>query len=236
MPSQTSPFPDDAKHLLVTTGALTRRVRREQRGAWFALLVFAATTFAAIPFYRLSHVTRHCRSLPDGGYVCTVSPTLALWYWPTALVLAYVAISWLYVHRARQRGVGTRAQPFVALGVLLVGLATAWTSWAVTHPAFLAESLHLGSPQPAASLDRVVSPVGVIGLALLSLAWIERSWLLVAIATVYLVVVIIPVFLGSHAHPSAWAFLPHLLLGGGVLSLGGLALALTQRAHRRPAA
>lgn len=236
MTTQSGSAPEDARQLLTSTRELSRRVLREQRGAWFALLVFSAVTFAATPFYRYGPITRHCGSVHrDTGRVCTVHPTLALWYWPVMLLLAYAAISWFFLRRAAQRGVGTRAQPFVALGVLLVALATVWTSWALTHPAFLAESLHLGSSQPATSLSRVASPAGAIGLALLSLAWIERSWILLAVTTSYLVVVTIPVHLGSHAHPSRWAFLPHLLLGGGVLLLGGLALAYAPRARGRSA-
>lgn len=234
MAYETSPA-EDPRTLLKTTRELARRVRREQRGAWFPLLVFAAATFGAVPFYRYGPVTRHCTSLHGGGYVYTVYPTPVLWYWPVALLLAYVAISWFYVRRARQRGVGTRARPFVVFGVLLGLLATAWTLWAMAHPAFLVESLHLGSQQPTASLNRAASPAGVIGLALLSLAWIERSRLLLAITTAYLMVVVMPVFVGSATHPSRWAFLPHVLLGGGVLLLGGVAVALTQRARGQSA-
>ena len=219
----------DARTLLTTTRALSERVRREQRGAWLAVLVFAAATFGAIPFYRFGPVTRHCASPIRGGYVCTVYPTLALWYWPVALLLAYVAISWFFVRHARQRGVGTRAQPFVVFGILLTAAAMAWTLWALAHPGFLAQSLHVGTAQPASVLNRVASPAGVIGLALLSLAWIERSWLLVTITAVYLSVVLEPAITGSRAHPSRWAFLPHVLLAGCVLLLGGAALALTGR-------
>ena len=235
MTYETTPAAGDPQHLLTATRELTRRVRREQRGAWLPLLVFAAATLAASPFYRYGHAARHCSSV-HGGYVCTVYPTLALWYWPVALLLGYAGISWFYLHKARQRGVGTRAQPFVAFGVLLAVFATVWTVWAIDHPGFLAQSLHLGSSHPSYSLNRVASPAGVVGLALLLLAWIERSWLLLAITAGYLVVVVIPVFIGSITHPSPWAFLPHVLLESGVLLLGSVALARAQRGRGRPAA
>ncbi len=236
MTPQPAPFTDNPQHLLAATRELTRRVRLEQRGAWFPLLLFAAVTFAAIPFYGYGPTTRHCGSVHVTGTICTVYPTLVLWYWPISLLLAYVAISWFYLHRARQRGVGTRARPFVVLGVLLVVLANVWLSWFLTHPGFLSGTLHLQPSQATASLRRVVSPAGVIGLALLLLAWIERSWPLLVVTTVYLIAVAIPVYIGSVSRPSPWAFLPHTLLGGTVLLLGGVVLAYTQRARGRTTA
>jgi hypothetical protein len=176
MSFEPAPAMEDPQHLLAATRELTRRVRREQRGGWFPLLVFAVATFAAIPFDRYGrHLTTHCTSLPGGGYVCTGYSPLSLWYWPVALLLAYVAISWFYFHHARRRGVGTRVRPYVVVGVLLVLLATVWALWAAAHPAFLAESLHLGLSRRTDFLNRIASPAGAIGLALLLLAWIERS-------------------------------------------------------------
>jgi hypothetical protein len=229
--------------LLVETRELTRRVRHEQRGGWFPLLVFAIVTLAAIPFDHYGHhLVTHCTSLHHGGYVCTGYSQATLWYWPVALLLAYVAISAFYLHQSRKRGIGTRVQPYVVVGVVLVLLVTAWALWAQAHPAFLAQSLHLGSSQPTNVLNRIASPAGGIALALLLLAWIERSWLLLAITGGYLLIVVTAA--GQHSHHSGklplafpppvsqWAFLPHLLLGGGVLLLGALILALSQRPRR----
>jgi hypothetical protein len=237
MSSETAPATDDPQQLLAVARELTRRVRREQRGGWFPLLAFAVATFLAIPFDRYGHhLTTHCTSLRNGGYICTGYSPLSLWYWPVAVFLAYVAISWFYLRHARQRGVGTRVQPYVGAGVLLVVVVTAWALWATAHPAFLAQSLHLGSSPPTHLLDRIARPAGAIGLALLLLAWIERSWLLFAVTAVYLIVVVSPIGAGRITHPSPWAFLPHVLLEGGVLLLGGAALALIQRARGRSAA
>jgi hypothetical protein len=237
MSFETAPATDDPQHLLAATRELTRRVRREQRGGWFPLLVFAVATFVAIPFDRYGrHVTSHCTSLHNGGYICTGYSPLTLWYWPVAILLAYAAISWFYLRHARQRGVGTRVQSYVVVGVLLVVLVTVWALWATSHPAFLAQSLHLGSSQPTNFLNRIARPAGAIGLALLLLAWIERSWLLLAVTAVYLIVVVSTIGVDRITHPSPWAFLPHVLLEGGVLLLGGVALALIQRARARSAA
>lgn len=237
MMNQPGPARDDAQSLLSATRDLTRRVRLTQRGAWFPLLVFAAITLGATPFNRYGHHPIHCTSSQGGGHVCIAYSALALWYWPVALLAAYVAISWFYLHRGRRRGVGTRVQPYVVVGAVLALLTTAWTLWAYAHPAFLAETLRLGSSQPATFLDRIASPAGAIGLALLLLAWIERSWPLLALTVVYLLATTSTVGFGARfSHPSPWAFLPHLLLDGAVLLVGGIILALIQRAQGRSTA
>ncbi|HEV7196992.1 MAG TPA: hypothetical protein VGN19_13745, partial [Pedococcus sp.] len=142
-------------------------MRRDQGAGWFALLVVAAVTLFAIPFYRYGPHLRRCTPPGDVVRACTVYPTLALWYWPAALVLGYVAIAWFYVRRARRRGVGTRVQPYVAVGVVLGLLAAAWLVWALVHPASLAATLRLGAPQPSSFLLRLSGPAGALGVALL---------------------------------------------------------------------
>ncbi|MHB8452149.1 MAG: hypothetical protein ACYDAQ_17120 [Mycobacteriales bacterium] len=77
-------------------------------------------------------------------------------------MLGCVGISGFYLHRARQRGVGTRVQPFVAFGVLLVVLAMGSAFGAIFHPAVLAQSLHLESSQTTNVLFRIASPAGVV--------------------------------------------------------------------------
>jgi hypothetical protein len=235
--TEPAPTSGEPQSLLATAHELTRQVRREQRGAWFPLLVFAVVTFAATPFVRYGHRhPTHCTSV-QGGYVCSSYSALALWYWPVALLLAYLPISWFYLIRSRQRGMGTRIQPYIVLGVVLVGLTTAWALWAAAHPAFLAGTLHVGSgAQPTDVLYRIASPAGAIGLALLLLARIERSWALATITAAYLIVVVAAFDVGRLTHPSPWAFLPHLLIDGGVLLVGGAVLALIQRAQGPSAA
>jgi hypothetical protein len=189
-------------------------------------------TLAAIPFYRYGHYSIHCASTQGGVHACVIYSALALWYWPGALLVAYVAISWLYLHRSHLRGVGTRVLPYVVVGAVLALVMTVWARWADDHPVFLAESLHLGSSQPTAFLYRIANQAGAIGLALLLLAWIERSWPLLAVTFVYLIVSVASVRTGQVSHPSPWDFLPHLLLDGGVLLIGGIIVALTQRVQR----
>ena len=178
---------------------LTERVRLAQRGAWFPLLAFAAVTFTAIPFNCYGPPPHPLQLHPGGGYVCTIHSTLALWYWPVAVVNGYLAISWFYLRRSHHRGVGTRVQPYVAVGTVLTVLITLWAFWADAHPAFLADTLHLQPAQSTQILNRIASPAGAIGLALLLLAWIERSRSLLTVTVAYLIVAVATVGIGSRA-------------------------------------
>lgn len=238
MTSQPVPAPSDPRQLLAATQDLIRRVRREQRGAWFPLLVFAVVTFAATPFDRYGgyHAT-HCAYIRDShgtGDVCTRYSASAQWYWPVALMLAYAAISWFYLHRSHRLGIGTRVRPYLLAGVALLLLVTAFGVWADAHPVFRIESIGQYGP-PAVLLYRVANPACAIGLALLLLAWIERSRALLAVTCVYLVIASASVNLHeASTHPSPWSFLPHLLTEGGVLLLGGAVLTLVQRVQGRP--
>ncbi|MFF1905999.1 hypothetical protein [Kitasatospora sp. NPDC058218] len=221
MTTHPVPSPGDPRHLLAMKRALVRHVRREQRGAWFALLVFAAVRIGAAPVVRYGQGDHSPGSLPP-----------AMWYWPVALVLAYGAISWFYLRRADRLGLGTRVGPYLALGIALVVLITVYSVWTVMHPEFLAD---LRGPSPFAPIfdSTVLSPAGTIGLALLLLARIERSWPLLAIACAYLGAMLSA---GDLPGPSPWGGLPHILFEGGVLLLGGVGLALLQRVQGRSAA
>ncbi|MFJ7907254.1 hypothetical protein [Kitasatospora sp. NPDC096204] len=220
MTTHPAPSSNNPRDLLTMKQALTRHIHREQRGAWFALLVFAAVRLGAAP------VVRYGQGDHNGG----LPP--AMWYWPVALLLAYAAISWFYVRRSARLGLGTRVGPYLALGITLVVLITGYVAWTALDPGFLAD---LRGPSPFAPIldNAVVSPAGTIGLALLLLARIERSWLLLAIACGYLGSMISA---GDLPDPSPWGGLPHILLEGGVLLLGGVGLALLQGRKGRSAA
>ncbi|MDH6118708.1 hypothetical protein ABH930_003653 [Kitasatospora sp. GAS204A] len=229
MATQPVPSSSDPRHLLATTGALVQRVRREQRGAWFPLLVFAAVRFAAAPI--VEYGQGPCDAANGGlGGLCVNSLPPAMWYWPVALLLAYVAISWFYLRRSAKLGLGTRIQPYLVLGVALALLMAADQAWTAAHPGFLAE---LDGTGPISVFARtVLSPAGTIGLALLLLARIERSWPLLAVTCGYLLAMLSS---DSRPDPSPWSFLPSLLLEGGVLLVGGVVLALLHRAQGRSA-
>ena len=232
MTDQPAPAKDDPRGILFATRDLTQQVRIAQRGAWFPLLVFATVTFVAIPFSRYGRHPIRCSSAHGGGTACIAYSALALRYWPVALLAAYLAITWFYQRQSHHRGVGTRVQAYIAVGAVLTGLVTVWAIWADTHPAFLAYTLHIPSSQPGQLLNRIASPAGAIGLALLLLAWIEHSRPLLTATVAYLIAAVTTVGINWFDHPTPWAPLPHLLIDGGVLFLGGLVLAATQQAHR----
>jgi hypothetical protein len=221
----------DPQRLLADIRELTRRVRRAQRVTWSALLVLGATVLAAIPFYQYGHdVTAHCQTSADGRIVvCSRYPTLALWYWPVALVVAYALIGAIFVRQARLRGVGARVRPYVIGGIVLVTVAMLITVWDLHHPlswsAFGGALLRPGSPAQA-WLYRLVSPLGVIGLGLLVLARGERSRALAAFSVVYLVAVAASAPTGFHG---GRLFLPGVLVPGLLLLAGSALFAVLER-------
>jgi hypothetical protein len=242
MSTDSYPAASDPRSLLAATRKLTRHVRRDQRSGWFPLLVFAAVTFAAIPFDRYTgeRVSAHCTNVGPGRKVCySPGPT---WYWLVAISLSYVVITVYYLRRSRRHGLGSNVRTYVIAGVVLLVLVTAWSAWTLADPAVVLRDLHLGGASPVAVSARFASPAGAIGLALIVLAWIERSTLLAVVTTAYLLLVLTAAG-GHHYHSSRpiplhldpWGFLPHVLILGGILLAGSITLALTQRPTIQPA-
>jgi hypothetical protein len=231
---------DEPRSVLAATRELTRQVRREQQSGWLPLLVFAVITFVAIPFDRYSgdHIAGHCFASRDGARAC-YSPG-PVWYWVVAISLAYIAITAFYLHRSRRHGVGSPIRPYVIAGVILLALVTAWSLWTLADPSIVTRDLHVGSSPQADVFARIASPAGAIGLALILLAWIERSALLACITGAYLLAVLTAVGRHTiHSSPQApprvdpWGFLLHVLILSVILLIGSLAVALTQRNTRR---
>lgn len=238
VPSRGTP-----QELLSTVHDLTRRVRRAQRGAWFPLLLLGALTFAAIPVDRFGHRARTCTTPhPPGGVIrsCLVFSPWSFAYWAIALVGAYAAITAFYLHRSRARGVGTPVLPYVLAGIGIAVLVTGVGLWVAHHPpagdhAVLGLHLQPGSG-PLLLLHRLAGPASAIGLALLVLSWVERDAALLGFTLAYLAIVLVPVTFGWTVAPmSPWGFLPHVVVPGGVLVLGGIAFAVRRRAIGRPA-
>jgi hypothetical protein len=230
---------DDSPHeLLATVHDLTRQVRLAQRATWFPLLVFAAITLLAIPVYRYGpylDLFDTCRTRGDQTICSGENPTV-LGYWTVALVLAYVAIAAYYVRLSRRRGVGTPVRPYVVAGIALAVLMAAVSIWLVFHPLLPAPADPFATEQAEVRVGPLVqlvhglaSPLTVIGLALLVLAWVERNWALLGYSVGYLATVAV---LGSRwiDSPSLWWFLPDLLVPAAVLLLGAGAFALSRPA------
>ncbi|WP_155373462.1 hypothetical protein [Catellatospora vulcania] len=217
---------------------LTRQVRVAQRGTWFPLLVFAVITVIAIPVYRYApylDLFSACRS--DADHTVCPSPNPAeLGYWTGALVLAYAAIAAFYLRQSRQRGVGTPIRPYVIVGITLALLMAAVSIWLTFHPLIpvpadplSADTVKVPAGPVAWLVNGLASPLAVIGLALLVLAWVERHWALLAYSVGYLAV---GAFMGNQViHSSSpWFFLPQLLVPAALLLLGSAAFALLRPA------
>jgi hypothetical protein len=237
------PSPGTPHELLSTVHDLTRRVRHAQRGTWFPLLLLGALTLAAIPVDRYGHYDTTCTTIhPTGGVgrVCTISSTWSFVYWPIALIAAYAAITGFYLHRSRMRGVGTAIRPYILAGIGIALLVTGVALWAAHHPPAAEHDILGLNLQPQSGLTtflyRLAGPASAIGLALLVLSWVERNRALLVFTLTYLAIVLVPVtFDWVIARPSPWFFLPHLVITGGVLLLGGIGFALTQPPSQQPA-
>jgi hypothetical protein len=154
---------------------------------------------------------------------------------PNALLLAYAAIAVLYVRAARARGLGARVLPYAIAGAVTTAVFTAaWVTAALyfaNHPAPL-------DPLPYwwFALDRLVSPWGMIGIALLVLARLERNLALLLFTVGYLALVlfVLPMNVGwgpPQLGIRAGFALPQVVSGTALL-LGAVGFAVARRRRR----
>lgn len=213
----------DPQLLLADTRRLARGVRADRRVTWLPLLVLAGVTLAAIPVYRLGGVLE-CH--PDGS--CKLTQTTPVIYWPLALALAYAAIAYWYLRVARARGLSPRLLPYVFTGVAMVAVFLA-AQWVGHHYIAANPPTHPYAPW-IMRLDHLVTPGGLIGLALLVLVWLERNFALLLFTAGYLAVVLAPSGYGWGDHFGGYWFvwIP-LIVNGIVLLLGALGFAQAQR-------
>jgi hypothetical protein len=212
-------------------------VRDAQRGAWFPLALLGLATLASAPINRYG-TTRSCSSPGGHGNVCLIYSRWEFVYWPIALVLIYIAVAAFYARRSRERGVGTRVQPYVVAGIAIALVLSVASIWVLTRPSASVATfgLHVqpGSPLDTAIL-RLVGPSAAIGLGLVVLARIERNVALLVFTLAYLAVVLFA-YPAIHSpvmpHPSPWFFLPRLITDGGLLLLGSVGFALAGRRSR----
>lgn len=224
----------DPHEALSRARELVRRVRVAQRATWFALLVFAAVTFASIPVERYGgyhKVTCNAIATPQGrGFGCVAYSNALFAYWPAALILAYVAIAAFYAHQSRERGVGTPVLPYVIAGIVIAVAVTGATLW-VAHSASLSVDAGLPAQQVSNLAGRLARPAFAIGLALLVLVWVERNLALLIFVLGYLVILLAPITFGW-VPSGRWAFIPQPVIAGAVLLLGAIGFALGQWSAR----
>jgi hypothetical protein len=220
--------PDEPRRLLAEVRSLTLQVRRDQRLTWLTLLILAGVTFLAIPF-DIAFMRVHCH--PDGS--CQFSRAGLLYFWPAALLLSYAAIAYGYTRTARARGLSARVLPYAITGAALTVLFTGVYLWVWhyfdTHP-----PMSVAFPVWVMYLDRLIEPAGIIGIALLVLARLERNPALLLFTLAYLVVVLGPVDFGwvNHGHGPRYFYVPQQVIDGVVLLLGAIGFALARRRQR----
>jgi hypothetical protein len=229
---------DDPRRLLSDVRNLAGRVRRDQRLTHAALLVLAAVTLMAIPFDWI-FMKVHC-----DGSGCMFARRGMLYYWPPALLIAYGLIVASYVRAARTRGLGARVLPYAITGaataVVLTAAYTAAAAYFPTHPPFG------GGPLPFwwIVVDRLIAPWGLIGLALLVLAGVERNVALLWFTLGYLALVLlvlpttdgidlpgwtVPSFMSGSNTQLRLSMTPSQLIVGLLLLAGGLAFLKARR-------
>ncbi len=230
---------DSPQLLLAATQEYTRKARLAQRQTWLPLLVLGLVV-AAWPLFGLS-------GPPSGGCgpevrtatgvirSCTVAGSRSFfWYWMASLSLAYIAITWFYLWRARRRGVGTRVSRYAWAwlgGLVLIGALV----WAVhTH----LNSLTPGDNSLGFRLA-AFTPLLAIAAGLFVLAWVERypalAWFTVGylvLATVVLVSTWPSLQLSQLIGPHGVLFATiRYLVVGGVLLLGSAGFARVERSQ-----
>ncbi|BBH70631.1 hypothetical protein ACTI_73160 [Actinoplanes sp. OR16] len=175
----------DPRRILADVRALAHRVRVDQRMTWAALLVLGGMTLLAIPFDWFG-MRVDCG--PDGG--CTFARNGMLYYWPAAMLIGYGIIAVCYLRAARSRGLGARVLPYAITGAVTTLVFPA--AWLAVHLYFQSHPYPAG-PLPFwyLVLDRLVMPWGMIGVALLVLAWLERNLALLLFTTGYLALVLL---------------------------------------------
>ncbi|MGN9813387.1 hypothetical protein ACTMSW_29045 [Micromonospora sp. BQ11] len=230
MTTESIPAGDDPRRLLSDVRTLAHRVRLDQRMTWAALLVLAAVTLIGIPF---DWFGMRVRCDPSGA--CTFARRGVLYYWPPALLVAYAAIAFWYVRAARARGLGSRVLSYVISGgVTTVLFTAAWGAAALYFPSHPAPDGPL--PYWWLVLDRLFSPWGMLGIALLVLARLERNVALLLFTVGYLVTVLFILPTNEGWGPPHWGLrvqfaLPQVAVGL-LLLLGAAGFAAAGRRRR----
>lgn len=231
-----------------------RMTARRDRQAWpFALVVLGLVVLVAAPFYVRDPIGSDgggWRSpaalgpLADLGPAFVAAGAWAGLYWVVALTLAGVLVAVHYRRTAARRGIAGPLWPVVVAGLVLIVVMLGLTPrllGLVAAPAPRAQLTIGGLQTGALALStRGLTPLLLIALVLVVLAWTERSPALGAITALYLALALVANLydlenLGYRAGISSFGrfgLLPNLLLPGLFLLAAGAAATLRHRRTR----
>ena len=166
----------------------------------------------------------------------TADPTAVSIYWLIALPVGFLGSGLWYWLRRRRRGIATSVVPFVLIGLAFVVLGV------LASPG-TEQTLHIGVTHWIALVavgsglsNRGAGPLTVIGLGLLVLGYLERSWKLALFSLGYIGLALVANLydLGNLTARLGWYVGIHetqlaVALAGIYLLVGGLAFGLLQR-------
>ncbi len=236
-----------------------RRLRvaaRHDRQQWpFTLVILGLVVVLAAPFYvggrdRWVFVTGNgvVQASPALGPLASIGPPftrLGEWaglYWVVALVAAGLLIAVHDRRSAARRGIAGPLWPAITAGLVLLVVLLALTPRILElFPLASRAQLSTGSLPARQSLYlRGLTPLLLIALVLVVLAWTERSGALAIVAVVQLALALVvnlydlpnlADYLGLSS-PGPDELLPNLLLPGAVLIVTGAGAALRRRVTR----
>lgn len=228
-----------------------RRGARRDRQAWpFALVVLGLVVVLAAPFYvrepfaRPSEAIQVSQTFGPLADIGAPFATFGVWagpYWVVALVVAGLLVAVHYRRVATRRGIAGPLWPVVVAGLVLLVVLLALTPRLVqlidSGPRARLSTAAL--PAVVTLHLRCLTPLLLVALVLVVLAWTERSPALAAIAALYLALALVANLYDLENLGYALglpgdgrlSLLPNLLLPGLLLlGAGGVALV-----HRRVA-
>jgi hypothetical protein len=221
-----------------------RAAARRDRQAWpLALVVLGLVVVGATPFYVFGSAQRFSLQVSETlGPLANIGAPhapLGQWaglYWVVALVAVILLIAVVYRRAAARRGIAGPLWPVVTAGLaMLVALVllTPRITYLLHGPS-VAPLSTAALPATSTLYFRGLTPLLVIALVVVVLAWTERSVPLAIIAVVYLASALVANlydlqnigFQANVTFPGRYDELPNLLLPGAVLLVTGTVAAV----------
>lgn len=173
---------EDPADLLLEVESLRERTRRSGRSWWFPLTLFGVLLICAAPLYRAASIVDQSFDIPRFMWplvtlftgVFSDHPVLTALYWVAALAIGFVGSGLWYRREAQRIGLRRPVRAFVLTGL------------AITVGLVLLQSVPYAGYLLFWVSYRGTLGIAIIAVALLVLAWLERSAGLTTIAVLFL--------------------------------------------------